>query len=143
MTVPPSSDPEHLHTVLTALALTRPFAPSAMSTALVEQSRKFPFGSTIVLCTHIMTESLAQAIDELRQRGFRFTVLYSGSRTVENPPPEVLFYDLRDHIDRIEQEEADNRAATGDEAGDDAGGTDPTAWDDLKDTVVGTASERT
>ena len=141
MTVPPSSDPEHLHTVLTALALTRPFAPSAMSTALVEQSRKFPFGSTIVLCTHMMTDSLGQAIDELRQRGFRFTVLYSGSETVENPPPEVLFYDLRGHIDRIDLEDVD-RAAPSDDA-DATEGTDPTAWDNLKNTVVGTGRERT
>ena len=141
MTVPPSSDPEHLHTVLTAMALTRPFAPSAMSTALVEQSRKFPFGSTIVLCTHLMTDSLAQAIDELRQRGFRFTVLYTGSETVENPPLEVLFYDLRGHIDRIDQEEADRAALSGD--ADESEGTDPTAWDNLKDTVVGTERERT
>ena len=103
MTVPPSSEPAHLHTILTALALTRPFAPSAMSSALLEQSRKFPFGSTIVLCTNIVTVSLTMAIAELRQRGFRFTVLYTGSEVVENPPPDVLFYHLREHMDRIDE----------------------------------------
>lgn len=139
MTVPPSSDPEHLHTILTALALTRPFAPNAMSGALLEQSRKFPFGSTIVLCTHIITDSLVLAIDELRQRGFRFTVLYTGSEKVENPPPQVLFYELGEHIDRIEQEEKER--ASPDEDDDETEDAGPTTWDKFKDSVVGADGE--
>lgn len=142
MTVPPSSEPEHLHTILTALALTRPFAPNAMSSALLEQSRKFPFGSTIVLCTNIITESLVLAIAELRQRGFRFTVLYTGSEPVENPPPDVLFYDVRGHIEEMDEEErARNERAALDEDGEGIADDEPTAWDKLKDTVVGVGDD--
>ena len=145
MTVPPSSEPEHLHTILTALALTRPFAPNAMSSALLEQSRKFPFGSTIVLCTNIITESIVLAITELRQRGFRFTVLYTGSDEVENPPPEVLFYDLRGHIDRIDEEERQRkeRELSADDEEDEGADEDAfSAWDRLKETVVGAGDEQ-
>ena len=41
------------------------------------------------------------AIGDLRRRGFRFTVLYTGKDEVKNPPPDVLFYELREHIDRM------------------------------------------
>ena len=147
MTVPPSSEPAHLHTILTALALTRPFAPNAMSSALLEQSRKFPFGSTIVLCTNIITQSLMLAIAELKQRGFRFTVLYTGAEVVENPPPDVLFYHLREHIDRIDEEERERKEReSASEEGEDAeegdgDDSETTAWDRLKDTVVGVGEE--
>lgn len=106
MTVPPSSEPEHLHTVLTALAITRPFALAAMSSSLLEQSRKFPFGSTIILCTNLVSVALVEAIGHLRRRGFKFTVLYTGEDEVENPPPDIFFYSLRDHIDEFERNEA-------------------------------------
>jgi len=147
MTVPPSSEPAHLHTILTALALTRPFAPNAMSSALLEQSRKFPFGSTIVLCTNIVTESLTLAIAELKQRGFRFTVLYTGAEVVENPPPDVLFYHLREHMDQMDAEERERKEReSASEDGEDAekgdgDDTETTAWDRLKDTVVGVGDE--
>lgn len=136
MTVPPSSGPEHLHTVLTALALTRPFALSGMADALMEQSRKFPFGSTIILCTSLVTDSLVLAIGDLRRRGFRFTVLYTGKDELENPPPDVLFYDLREHIDFIEQDGKENEAADRD-GDDEIPEADRTGLNELKDAAIG------
>ncbi len=133
MNVAPSSEPEHLHTVLTALALTRPFALSGMPDALMEQSRKFPFGSTIILCTSLVTDSLVLAIGDLRRRGFRFTVLYTGKDEVENPPPDVLFYELRGHIDRVEQDEKEDAAVDADDPAE----VDPAGLDELKSSAVG------
>jgi hypothetical protein len=118
-----------------------------MSSALLEQSRKFPFGSTIVLCTNIITESLTLAIAELKQRGFRFTVLYTGAEVVETPPPDVLFYHVREHIDQMDEEERERKeresASEEGEDGEEGDGddTETTAWDRLKDTVVGVGDE--
>ena len=141
MTVPPSTEPEQVHTVLTALALTRPFALASMSSSLLEQSRKFPFGSTIILCTNLVSESLVEAIAHLRRRGFKFTVLYTGEDEVENPPPDVFFYSLREHIDKIEEDEAAELRS--DDEGESGEDTDQDSFAEAGESAVGSGVETT
>ena len=63
---------------------------------------------------------------------------------METPPPDVLFYDLREHIDRIDEEERERKErASMDEDDEDAEEAEPTMWDRLKDTVVGVGDEST
>ena len=72
-------------------------------------------------------------------------MLYTGAEPVENPPPEVLFYDLREHIDRIDEEERERKereaASEDQEDAEDAADSETSAWDRLKDTVVGVGDE--
>ena len=49
-----------------------------MANELAEHSRKFPYGATIVLCAHLITEEMSETLRDLKRRGFRLTVLYTG-----------------------------------------------------------------
>ena len=112
MTIPPASEPEHLQNVLTSLALTRTFALGRMANELAEHSRKFPYGATIVLCAHLITEEMSETLRDLKRRGFRLTVLYTGEEELSGKLPEgIAFHPLREHIDRLEVEGGEIRPA--------------------------------
>jgi len=105
MTIPPSNEPEHLQTVLTSLALTRTFALGSMAQELAEHSRRFPFGATIVLCTHLITDETIATLRDLKRRGFRLLVLYTGTEEVGDMPDGIRMHTLREYIDRLDAED--------------------------------------
>ncbi len=109
ITVPPSTDPDHVGVVLGALATIRPFTSGAfaigpMSEQLAEVARRFPYGSTVVCVTSLLPPELVSTIQELRRRGFKMVVVYVGGKDFADLPDGVIFHSIRDHLTFLEAE---------------------------------------
>ena len=112
--VPPGKGPEQLGRVLESLAKLSPFAIVDFPGHLRVETRSFPWGSTIVIVTAVMTPELAATLESLRAAGHRLVLV--AIRPVVPPPirglivhrlPDALLADeYRRVVSETETEEA-------------------------------------
>jgi uncharacterized protein (DUF58 family) len=102
MTVPPSNGPEQMATLLEALAMIRPYALAPMSKQLPENSRRFPLGASLVVCTSFLPPEFVDTLNELRSRGFRIVVMYVGSEKCPSLENGIVVHEMREHLDTLE-----------------------------------------
>jgi uncharacterized protein (DUF58 family) len=82
--VRPSRSPEQAHVILAGLAKLSPIASLNFPRLLRAETLRFPWGSTIVIVTALMTDPLAAAMAELARAGHRLVLV---SIDEVNPPP--------------------------------------------------------
>jgi uncharacterized protein (DUF58 family) len=79
----PGLNPDQLPMILEGLAKLTPLAATNFQRILRDEARRFPGGSTIVVISALMTESLTAALAEVLESGHRVTLLKVGE--VESP----------------------------------------------------------
>ena len=102
MKVPPSQGREQLGEVMSALATTPPMASGPMSRHLAEHAPRFPLGTTIVLCTALITDEMVATLDSLAHAGSKIVVMYVGAADPPALPPRVRVHSLRSHLTAME-----------------------------------------
>ena len=102
MIVPPSRGPEQIGTLLSALALVRPYALVPMSRQLLEYSRRFPLGATLVVSTSFMHPEFVATLEELSVRGFKIAVIYVGEGDCPDLAEGILVHQIREYLDELE-----------------------------------------
>ncbi|MCL5025738.1 MAG: DUF58 domain-containing protein [Chloroflexi bacterium] len=78
MKIPPGRDPSQLVRVLEALAKVMPFATAPVEDLLRVESQNLPWGSTLVVVTAIVTDELANILENLRAAGHKVVLLLIG-----------------------------------------------------------------
>ncbi len=84
--VPPGRSPGQITALLEMLAAVTPFATATIEQLLTVESPRLPWGSTLVVISALISESLAATLLDLKQMGRR-VVLISLDPT---PPPDAL-----------------------------------------------------
>ena len=79
----PNRDPEQLHRVLEALAMASYISPFSINGLLRQESRRLPFGTTIIVVTALMDEGLLNTSIHLKTEGHPVAILYVGDEPVE------------------------------------------------------------
>ena len=103
ITVPPSRGREHLADLLGAMATVSELAAGPMAEQLAEHSKRFPFGSTVVLCASFIPQALSETISELKGRGHKIVVLYVGKEEQQARLPDgIVVYDLSQRFEQLE-----------------------------------------
>ena len=101
MKVPPRQGRDQLAEVMAALATTPPMASGPMSSHLAEHGPRFPLGTTIVLCTALITDEMVATLDDLDHRGAKIVVMYVGRADPPDLPHRVKLHSLRKHLDTM------------------------------------------
>jgi len=101
--VPPGRSPDQITALLEMLAAVTPFATAPIEKLLAAESPRLPWGSTLVVISALVTESLAATLLDLKQMGRR-VVLISLDPT---PPPaalkDILVYQVkREHMEALD-----------------------------------------
>jgi uncharacterized protein (DUF58 family) len=86
--VPPGRGPKQLIRILEGLARLSPLAATNFPRVLHDQTRRFPWGSTIVVVSSLMTESLEGVLRILVEEGHRVVLVRVGD--VRVPPIRKL-----------------------------------------------------
>ena len=81
----------------------QPMAMSQIVPQLIENSRSFPVGATLVVVTAYMPTALVGVIDTLKRYGYRLVVLYLGDGFCPSLPEGVMVNNLQDHFERMDQ----------------------------------------
>ena len=102
MKVPPGQGREQFGEVMSALATTPPMASGPMSRHLAEHAPRFPFGTTVVLCTALISEEMVATLDSLDHAGTKIVVMYSGKADLPGLPPRVKVHQVRRHLVEME-----------------------------------------
>jgi len=84
--ISPGRGPLQVRAVLEGLAKLTPLAASAFPRLLCEETRQLPWGSTVVVISALMTESLATILRWLLEEGKRVTLLQIGEYPVRRLP---------------------------------------------------------
>ena len=92
--VPMGAAPSQLSQTLEALARAGPYALTSLAEAMRGERGSLPAGATIALITSVVTEALADEVEDMRAHGFRMLALYVGDGTPERDLPGVPFFDL-------------------------------------------------
>ncbi len=104
MTVAPGHGREQFSEVLAALAGLRAYAIRPMHEHLSQNSRRFPYGSTLVIVTAFMPPQFGQVIDDLARRGHKIVVVYVGRGACPPLSGDVIVHSIRERLDRLEAE---------------------------------------
>ncbi len=104
MTVPPSHGREHLSEVMAALAMMKNFAVAPMAEQLSAHSRVLPAGATLVVTAGFLPEDLVAALGELKRRGHKIVVIYTGKEPCPNLSSGITVYEVREQIIRLESQ---------------------------------------
>ena len=91
--VMPNRTRQQLTTVLESLAVVTPLGRQSMGRFLMEQTRRMPTGSTIVLVTSVLDDETIDALRALRRAGARPSVVW----TAETPSPTISDPDIIVH----------------------------------------------
>ncbi len=102
MKVKPRQGQEQLGEVMAALATTPPMASGPMANHLAEHGRRFPFGTTVVLCTAFITEGMVTTLNDLAHAGMKLAVMYVGAKEPPELPERVLVHSVREHLVSME-----------------------------------------
>ena len=93
----PGLGPDQLTSILEGLAKLTPLAATNFQRLLQDEARRFPWGSTIVIVTALMTEPLAQMIEELLNGQNHIILLCIGA--IEIPSlPGLIVHTLADDL---------------------------------------------
>jgi uncharacterized protein (DUF58 family) len=102
MRVPPGRRP-HQHTlVMETLGMVGPFLAGKMEDMLVQQARRLPAGTSLVLVTGMMTPELSQALELLARMRRRPLVLWVAAWEPEGLSEGVSFVNLAPHLEEVE-----------------------------------------
>lgn len=93
----PGLGPNQLATVLEALAKLTPLAATNFQRLLHEEASRFPWGSTILVISALMTELLGRTIEELLHQRHRVILLRIGEFEVP-PIPNLVVHTLPDDL---------------------------------------------
>ena len=104
MTVPPRHGREHLSEILAALAMMKDFAVAPMAEHLSAHSRVLPAGATLVVTAGFIPEDFVTALAELKRRGHKIVVLYTGKEPCPVLSPGITVYEIREHILKLESQ---------------------------------------
>lgn len=102
--IPPSLGPSQLATVLEGLAKLTPLAATNFQRLLHDEASRFPWGSTIVIITSLMTAALRQTIEELLNERHRVILLRVGEFQVP-ALPNLVVHTLPDNLIGTDSEE--------------------------------------
>ena len=78
ISVPLGASPSQITLVLEALAMAGPYAVTSLPNVLKGERKSLPPGSTVVLVTSIVTDSLASEVREMKGQGYQVLVVYAG-----------------------------------------------------------------
>ena len=92
--VPMGASPSQLTQVLEALARAGPYALTSLAEAMRGERGRLPAGATIALVTSVVTEALAEEVEDMRSHGFRVLGLYVGDGAPERDMPGVPLFNL-------------------------------------------------
>ena len=104
MKIPPSRSPEQLTIILGALATIRPLPTGTMGAQLVEESRRFPLGATLIVVAALVLPDLVEAVTTLKSHGYRFVMVYVGDGECPALPDGVVVRHMQDYFARMETE---------------------------------------
>ena len=89
---------------------------TSLASVLRDEGRSLPPGSTIVLVTSVLTESIPAEIREMQGRGYHVVVVYAGdSQSAQDMPslkirgleiPGVQIHHVGDALDALEKDES-------------------------------------
>lgn len=102
ITVAPNRGRDQLSNLLGTLATVSELAAGPMAEQLHDHAQRFPFGSTIVLCTSFLPTTLSETITKLKGSGYKIVVLYVGKQDRSVLPDGVIVYDLADRLEQLE-----------------------------------------
>ena len=85
-----------------ALATIPAMAVGPMADHLAEQGPRFPLGTTVVLCTALITEAMVATLDVLAHARIKLVVMYVDHVEPPELPDRVLIYSMREHLVRME-----------------------------------------
>ncbi len=97
-----SRDPRQLTAILEALAMVGPFYTASIEEVIQREGRLFPFGSTILLVTAMMTEPLAGALLHLREEGHPVVVLSVADQKFQEDLRGMPVYELGAYFKNLE-----------------------------------------
>jgi hypothetical protein len=69
---------------------------------LPENSRRFPLGASLVVCTSFLPLEFVTTLNEMRSRGFRVVVVYVGSEECPTLDNGIVVHEIREHLDTLE-----------------------------------------
>jgi hypothetical protein len=93
----PGLGPDQLTSILEGLAKLTPLAATNFQRLLQDEARRFPWGSTIVIVSALMTEPLAQMIEELLNSRHHIVLLCVGEIVVP-PLPGLTVHRIPDDL---------------------------------------------
>ena len=103
--VMPNRTRQQLTTVFESLAVVTPLGRQAMGQFLMEQARRLPTGSTIVLVTSVLDDETISALRALRRVGARPSVVWTAetpSPTI--PDPDIIVHEIGHRMAQLEHE---------------------------------------
>jgi hypothetical protein len=86
----PGLGPDQLTSILEGLAKLTPLAATNFQRLLQDEARRFPWGSTIIIVTALMTEPLARMIEELLNGRNHIILLCIGAIDVPSLPGLIV-----------------------------------------------------
>ena len=92
LSVPLGSATPQLSLVLEALAMAVPFVVTPLVEVLRGERHSIPPGATVVLVTAVITQSLAEEVAEIKQRGYEVLVLFVGDGVPQIELPGVTVF---------------------------------------------------
>lgn len=107
ISVPLGASPSQISLVLEALATAGPFAVTTLPGVLKHERSSLPPGSTVVLVTSIVSESIINEVREMKEQGYRVLVLYAGDGQPEADLPGVRIYFVGDLLDELPDTSSD------------------------------------
>ena len=107
LSVPFSSSSLQLGLVLESLAMAGPYSVISLTDVLQHERSSLPPGTTIVVVTSVITRPLANEIAEMKGRGYKVIVLYSGDGGPQLRLPEVPVFSLGRALEALEVEAMD------------------------------------
>jgi uncharacterized protein (DUF58 family) len=92
--IPPGAHPRQLARVLEALAYCVGVPHTTIERVLLQEADHLRHGTSIVLISATLSDSLSRALADLQRRGFAVTLLGIGGLTLEQAIPGVAFQQL-------------------------------------------------
>ncbi|MBM3945784.1 MAG: DUF58 domain-containing protein [SAR202 cluster bacterium] len=102
MRVPPARHPQQHALVMEVLGMVGPFLAGKIEDMLLQQARRLPAGTGLVLITAMMTPELARALEVLARLRRQPMVIWVASWEAEIVPDGVTFVDLSPHLAELE-----------------------------------------
>lgn len=101
--IPPSRATGQLLRILEALAMVSPFVLAPLEEVLQRQSARLPFGSTVVIVTGYLTESLRGYLARACDGGAGWFLVWVGEQAAPDLGPRLQVYDAGAHLREVEQ----------------------------------------
>lgn len=105
ISVPLGAAPSQITAVLEALAMAGPYTVTSLLSVLKEERNTLPVGSTVVLVTAIMTDTLLGEVREMKSQGYQVLILYAGDGHPEINVPGAHVHMVGDALDVLEEDE--------------------------------------